>query len=280
MLSDQRTDQLIRQALAVEADRAPTATSVLQAVLQAGGAAVPDASAGQRSLVCRRGVVAAAAAMVVAAAAIPLGHHSLGPSDHAQATPSSALVQSASLPSDTPSSAFSATGEPVCTTAATTRAVPAWLARYERTWVPPGWVGAVCPVYHAPGDPAVSLSWLHPGGVPNFESGLTLTIGAMPQPTTVITQIGPLRTVDVFGVRGTLRVATEQVGSADTTVYDDDLWWSPEPGVVLTVSMTRMPTDPVADLARVARSVAVGDVAAAVPAHLPGLAGGIALVPE
>lgn len=262
MLSDHRTDELIRQALAAEADRAPTATSVWPAVMQTGDTAKPNATARQGSPNRRRGVVAA---VLVAATVILLGLDLLVPLDSMQAPPSAATqgapTQGASPPSQVPAhtSGAASGGGSCCPSTPATGALSGLLARYLPTWLPAGWARADTPVYHASSAAAGWVSWMRPGGMPNFAWGLTLTIGAAPQLTTVTTQVGPLRQVDVCGVAGTLRVATEKVGGANTTLYDDDLWWSPSPGWVVTVSMTRQPVDTAADLARIAGSVVTCD---------------------
>jgi hypothetical protein len=155
-----------------------------------------------------------------------------------------------------------------------------FIGRPFRARLPPGRVSVDRPVFKAATDPAVTLSWAHAGGVPNFQESIVLAVGTTPQPADAITQVGSLRQIDVDGVSGTLRVATQPAGSANTTLYDDDLWWSPKPGVVVTLSLRDMPRDPSAELASVARSVAPSDATTAMPFRLPALPAATTLVSE
>src|ERR1700760_265489 len=81
---EDRTADLIRQALTTEADRAPDTGQVLNAVL---GASKPRHHH-RRAL----RMVPAMAAVVIVAAGIPIGLHALAPSPHAPATTATADV--------------------------------------------------------------------------------------------------------------------------------------------------------------------------------------------
>lgn len=260
MLSDPRTDELIRQALAAEADRAPSPASVLSA-LEARGTARTKATT-RRANPDRRRRVGVAAAVLATATAIILGT-GLVPFADGTRKPLSTSMDGGSPSPRSPSDRGSpeVAGD-ICTNAL----VMAGISGLSVGWLPTGWVPANCLAYHDPSAP-VSLSWMHAGGMPNFEPGLTLTVGSAAQPTAIPTRMRSQH-FDGCGLNGTLRVATEQVGNSETTLYDDDLWWSPRSGVVVTVSMTRQSADPAADLVQIACSVGVTDVAAGATGHI------------
>lgn len=259
-----RTEEmLIRAALTAEADRAPAAAEML--------AALPDVIARRAARRHQVGIAGAAATTVlVAVFTLAFGVHGVRPDSRLQ-------EEGPSASADPPT-----TSAPVFTTvpaeAPAPFAGPTFPTRYLPMIVPKGWVAVERAVTSGPGDAAPVAAWSDPASSTNFPLSAVLYVQASPMPTRTATQVGGLRQVDVHGAVGTLRVATEQ--DADTQRYDDDLWWSPEPGVVLTMSVLGGLTDPSPLLIPMARSVAPTGETTDVPFRLPALPAGTSPVSE
>lgn len=259
-----RTEEmLIRAALTAEAHRAPAAADLL--------AALPDAIARRADRRRRWGMAGAAATVLVVVFGLAFGVHGARPESRLQEEGPSASVD----PPATSAPTFTAiaTGAPTPAFAG-----PAFPARYLPTIVPRGWLAVERAITRDPNDQEPIAAWSDPASSTNFPLTAVLYVEASPEPTRTATQVGGPRRVDVHGAVGTLRVATEK--DEDRQRYDDDLWWSPEPGVVLTMSVIGGLTDPSDLLIPMARSVAPNDVTTEVPFRLPALPPGTSLVSE
>ncbi len=270
---NRRSEEMqIRAALTAEADRAPAVAGIL--------AALPDAIARREARDRRWGMAGAAVAM--AAVVIPLvlvvhsGTRLTGRGQQAGATDS----RTQSAPPSSPAAPTSTAAPSTTGAAAPPFEGPIFPARYLPTSLPPGWVATDRATWLNPDGLESVAGWMAPGAPSDFPSGAALSILSAPVRTLVATQVGALRQVDVNGAVGTLRVATQQVGDVNTSLYYDDLWWSPEPGVVVTLSMGNATTDPSALLIPMARSVAPSRVTTEVPFRLPALPHATSLVSE
>jgi hypothetical protein len=267
MPCEDRTADLIRQALTAEADRAPDTGQILHTVLDAG-------EPHRRGRTLR--MLPVAAAVVIAAAGIPIGIHALAPSPHAKTTPAAADVCG---PGNVPATRA---GSP-----------PASLACYLPTNLPPGFFPEERTVTKIGPPPAGShqeiAEWMNfsqssPGGLLVLDAGRTPNLSPWrldPQLPFHVSRVGQLRHVTVNGRPGTLEVAFFAATTGNNgSYYEDAVAWSPQPGVVLTLQLSGLPVDQASVVLDIANSVVRTDAPSPLPFQLPPLPKNTALAAE
>lgn len=276
MLSDDRTEELIRSALGAEADRATSGEQVYE-VLDGGRRRGPGR---------RLGVMVPAAAVVVVAAGIPVVASHLAGGGRVQTAGSAPAACGQTFPTPAAGADLSF---PVC---------------YLPTKLPAGYVGLSREVSQGNGTakvPPTILSWEKPGHGSQSGQHLYLTVGSAPhfEPELFAAdgemsilndpipagsnisrtqQVGPDRTVDINGATGTVRVV-KVIENLNHRVIGTiaAVAWSPAPGVVLTLHLDEATGDQSDTLLAVARSVAPSRDVVTLPFQVPAVPDGATL---